>query len=347
MRGGITISRVLDSANLWTSTGQSAFFDIAAWSLGASLGSLCRTGPRGNRKSGDMWACWVTERWLLCVWQFSRSFVRFWISKDCNWTLVAGSEVDILNNVYNKPFASDRLNKQIVLADFAAGLCSAAAAEVLMLSECLKIDKWVCHTAGWTSYPRCQQNQDLDSCCAMRSFESSAWSNPPVDLMCMCVDRVCTVYKVHLLHFYNMFTRSNKYHHWFLTGRWLHTPNISIPVHAKLTHNVRMSEFKVNKSSVMDMILYHDVLTHPDWFFASLHVAGGSGLPGPGAQRRSLVVYEVSLEARRLSRVVSEFFRGIKLAGNRVKYFEYVFMSYCFSWMLVELLCVMYAIHNN
>ena len=59
------------------------------------------------------------------------------------------------------------------------------------------------------------------------------------------------------------------------------------------------------------------------------------------------MVYEVSLEARRLSRVVSEFFRGIKLAGNRVKYFEYVFMSYSFSWMLVELLCVMYAIHNS
>lgn len=97
----------------------------------------------------------------------------------------------------------------------------------------------------------------------------------------------------------------------------------------------------------MDVILYHDVLTHPDWFFASLHVAGRSGLPGPGAQRRSLVVYEVSLEARRLSRVVSEFFRGIKLSGNRVKYFEYVFMSYHFSWMLVELLCVMYAIHNS
>lgn len=347
MRGGITISRVLDSANLWTSTGQSAFFDIAAWSLGASLGSLCRTGPRGNRNLGTCGHA-GSRSGGCCVCDNSPDFfVRFWISKDCNWTLVAGSEVDILNNVYNKPFASDRLNKQIVLADFAAGLCSAAAAEVLMLSECLKIDKWVCHTAGWTSYPRCQQNQDLDSCCAMRSFESSAWSNPPVDLMCMCVDRVCTVYKVHLLHFYNMFTRSNKYHHWFLTGRWLHTPNISIPVHAKLTHNVRMSEFKVNKSSVMDMILYHDVLTHPDWFFASLHVAGGSGLPGPGAQRRSLVVYEVSLEARRLSRVVSEFFRGIKLAGNRVKYFEYVFMSYCFSWMLVELLCVMYAIHNN
>lgn len=117
MGGGITTSRVLDSANLWTSTGQSAFFDIAAWSLGASLGSLCRTGPRGNGKSGDMWACWVTERWPLCVWQFSRSFLRFWISKDSNRTLAAGCEVDMSkehhaeNNVYNKSFASDRLHK--------------------------------------------------------------------------------------------------------------------------------------------------------------------------------------------------------------------------------------------
>ncbi len=86
---------VLDATNPWTSTGQSAFFDIAAWSLGASLGSLCRTGPRG----------WVMERWLLCD-NFPDLLGSFYLpiqrSKDCNWTFVSGCEVDMLRHIMHK-----------------------------------------------------------------------------------------------------------------------------------------------------------------------------------------------------------------------------------------------------